>query len=155
MQEILSLSECGNPDFCCWQKSLFWQFVMGCSSSHHPNNVEKQGVNNSEHSSSSVLNSKSEITDKSFVTQRAEARKEAPIFNSESDVRDGEVTTEHCFETDDIQCNTIESKEEIVECNSENTENVQKSPKPKNEVEEQNNDKNNTAAEQSTKGTDV
>ena len=104
---------------------------MGCGSSHHPNNVEKQGVNNSEHSSSSVLNSKSEITDKSFVTQRAEARKEAPIFNSESDVKDGEVKTRDTFETDGIKRNTIESKEEIVECSSQNTENVQKSPKPK------------------------
>ena len=128
---------------------------MGCGSSHHPNNVEKQGVNNSEHSSSSVLNSKSEITDKSFVTQRAEARKEAPIFNSESDVKDGKVKTRDTFETDGIKRNTIESKEEIVECSSQNTENVQKSPKPKNEVEEQNKAENNTAAGQNTKGTDV
>ena len=117
---------------------------MGCSSSHRPDNVEKQGVDNSEHSSSSVLNSKSEITDKSFVKQRAEASKEVPTVNSESNVKDGEVKTGDTFDTDGIKWNTIESKEEIVECSSQNTENVQKSPKPKNEVEEQNNAENNS-----------
>ena len=124
---------------------------MGCSSSRHTDSVEKQGVDNSEHSLSSVSHSKSKV--KSSVTQRTKENEEVPTVNSESDEKDGELKTRTTVETHGIQCNALESKE--TEYNSQNTEDVQKSPITKNITEKQNHVDNNAASGENTKGLDM